>query len=179
MNRRRTFSDYANLLDGLMGSLKKASPGTRPSLSSIPQEPAVYVFYDSERPVYVGQTRDLRRRISDHRSSGHNKASFAFQLACDEVYGEPRNRSGKSRAAVEADLTFAQVFKKKIEEVKGMRIAFLVIDDELLDRLLPDVEWREKRRVQRTIDNAIVRTLLEVHAALALRTERYNSFDTH
>jgi transcriptional regulator with XRE-family HTH domain len=33
-----------------------------------PAEPGVYVFYDvSERPVYVGESGNIRRRIADHR----------------------------------------------------------------------------------------------------------------
>jgi hypothetical protein len=32
-----------------------------------PREPGVYVFYDiSDRPVYVGQSRDIRRRVREH-----------------------------------------------------------------------------------------------------------------
>ena len=33
----------------------------------LPAEPGIYVFYDiSERPVYVGQSDDIRRRIAGH-----------------------------------------------------------------------------------------------------------------
>jgi transcriptional regulator with XRE-family HTH domain len=37
-------------------------------LETVPSAPGVYVFYDvSERPVYVGQSVNLRRRINSHK----------------------------------------------------------------------------------------------------------------
>jgi transcriptional regulator with XRE-family HTH domain len=35
--------------------------------TSLPAEPGIYVFYDvSERPIYVGESQDISRRIHDH-----------------------------------------------------------------------------------------------------------------
>ncbi|WP_447860287.1 helix-turn-helix domain-containing protein [Nitrospira calida] len=37
--------------------------------SMIPEEPCVYVYYDrTERPIYVGQTKNLRRRNKQHQT---------------------------------------------------------------------------------------------------------------
>ena len=37
--------------------------------SMIPEEPCVYVYYDrTERPIYVGQTKSLRRRNKQHQA---------------------------------------------------------------------------------------------------------------
>jgi len=35
--------------------------------TGLPEEPGIYVFYDvSERPIYVGESDNIRRRIGDH-----------------------------------------------------------------------------------------------------------------
>ncbi|MDP3409683.1 helix-turn-helix domain-containing protein [Bosea sp. (in: a-proteobacteria)] len=48
-----------------LGSLEDFDPH---EINSIPAESGVYVFYDiSDRPVYVGRSKDMRRRIRQHQ----------------------------------------------------------------------------------------------------------------
>ncbi|WP_076435343.1 helix-turn-helix domain-containing protein [Bosea sp. TND4EK4] len=50
---------------GKLGSLEDFDPH---DLESIPNESGVYVFYDiSERPIYVGRSANIRRRIKQHQ----------------------------------------------------------------------------------------------------------------
>ncbi|MGA2285410.1 MAG: GIY-YIG nuclease family protein [Dehalococcoidia bacterium] len=60
--------------------------------ADIPPRPGIYVIYDgSERPYYVGQSRNLRRRLLvDHRR-GNGKANiFRRKLAMlERLEGEP------------------------------------------------------------------------------------------
>ena len=54
--------------------------------SPIPQTPGVYVFYESEEPLYVGRTgRHLRKRVTEHYRGGLNQAAFAVKLAKEEA----------------------------------------------------------------------------------------------
>jgi len=47
-----------------LGSLQNFDPY---NLEEIPASPGIYVFYDiSDRPVYVGRSRDMRRRVRQH-----------------------------------------------------------------------------------------------------------------
>jgi transcriptional regulator with XRE-family HTH domain len=47
-----------------LGSLQSFNPY---ELDEIPAEPGIYVFYDiSDRPVYVGRSRNMRRRVKQH-----------------------------------------------------------------------------------------------------------------
>ena len=46
-----------------------------------PQEPGVYAFFIEDQPCYVGRTKNLRRRIQQHRlgngTTGHLPATIA------------------------------------------------------------------------------------------------------
>jgi hypothetical protein len=39
-------------------------------IPEIPRFPATYVFYDSNRPIFAGETEDLRKRVEMHVTSG-------------------------------------------------------------------------------------------------------------
>ena len=41
----------------------------------------VYSLSEADRPLYVGRTRDLRNRLSDHRSSSVRRATLAVKMA--------------------------------------------------------------------------------------------------
>ena len=70
----------------LLGDLL-AAPAARRRAQIVPPLPGLYLFGDDSNPIYVGQTRNLRRRLADHcrPSSDHFKASLAFLIARDEL----------------------------------------------------------------------------------------------
>jgi site-specific DNA-methyltransferase (adenine-specific) len=49
-----------------MYDLVSAGPVTRINLKEVPSLPGMYVFYDSVRPVFAGETEKLRSRIERH-----------------------------------------------------------------------------------------------------------------
>ncbi len=123
--------------------------------SLIPAEAGVYLFSDGGEHLYVGQTRDLRRRLRQHtsRSSRHGQAAFAWLLACQEAKARRLDLS-TTRAAREQEPAFAEVFDVAKLRVAAMAVGWV---------LEPD---------------PIRRTLFEMYAALVLRTP-HNSFETH
>ena len=132
-----------------------AAPRAPRARRRVPAAPGVYLFSDGERYRYVGQTRDLRRRLGQHtRPSGtHNSATLAFLIAVEEA-----TLSGldvqRSRAKLQADPVFAEHFGRAKETVASWDVQYIELNE-------PNV-----------------RTLFEVYVHQALRTD-LNSFQTH
>lgn len=100
----------------------------------------VYMFSEAGESLYVGRTRDVRKRYGQHtrRSSGHNSAPFAFKLA--------RNATGRvkadyrpgenSRAGLLLDPEFAAAFSNALERIRGMEFRFVSEPDPTRQYLL-------------------------------------------
>ena len=119
----------------------------------LPATGGVYVFYEHNQAIYVGRTRNLRRRIRQHShpNSTHFSASFAFLLARRET--DLPKTSGLTRSLLAEQL--AEPFKNCRVRVGAMSVRWVIEED------------------------SIVQSLLEVYAAVTLRTtEHYNSFRT-
>ena len=124
---------------------------------AIPTMPGVYLFSDvAGRPMYVGQSRNLNRRLGEHcrDSSDHNKASFAFNIAKRTAAGAGVDIAG-FRAELVARGDFEEQFAVAKRQVATMPVQFV------------------------TEDRADLRTVFEVYATYALGTQEYNSFETH
>lgn len=153
---RRNFGEQIaqlrDLLDLLLACESMGDDG-----SPLPSAPGVYLFSEGHRALYVGQTRKLRLRMRNHRnaSSDHNQASFAFLLARSLVVEQDRVFNlERTRAQLRDDPVFAAAFDRAKTMVRLMALRFV------------------------TIENAVLRTLFEVYAAVALGTP-HNSFETH
>lgn len=123
---------------------------------SIPNTPGIYLFRDRNRPIYVGQSRMLGKRLKQHTGATRrqNEASFAFNLAKREAAKDGIVLT-RTRAALVADPEFAAHFTAARANVADMDVQFIEVPD------------------------PIVRTLFEVYASLALDTVEFNSFETH
>jgi hypothetical protein len=140
-----------DLLERLLAS--PAAP--RSEHERVPKVAGIYLFSE-DRPVYVGQTRNLQTRLRNHTyaKATENQASFAFLIG--KVSAEKAGIDlAQSRKALELDPSFAKHFADAKARVARM-----------------DVRWIE-------LDDAIERTLFEIYAALALNTVSFNSFETH
>lgn len=129
----------------------------RPSSNrGILPERGVYVFYENGKPIYTGRTQNMRRRLNQHcqPSSGHNSATFAFNIAKREAIKAGINIS-LTRKQLETNPAFAKLYLKAKERVSKMPVRVIQIDD------------------------PIMQTLFEVYAALALETKKFNDFNTH
>lgn len=106
--------------------------------------------------MYVGQTRNLRRRLAQHGSSWarQNQATFAFTLARTEALAVNQTLARyRTREALAGDPVFAAIFKRQRERVGAMSVQVIEVNDPVL------------------------RTVFEVYASVVLGTE--NTFETH
>ncbi len=76
------FEALATRLPELLEQLRRSRPIGEGS-GGAPDRPGVYVLSEASIPMYVGQTRRLRRRLRQHggRTSRQNQAVFAFAIA--------------------------------------------------------------------------------------------------
>ena len=126
-------------------AIKKGSDNTfHPKLLT---DIGVYVFYEDEKPIYVGRSDGMKDRLHQHGRPGsdHYSASFAFNIAKQEClkdtltelnvspseesherYLELCNRSRKKWAE---DPEFEIRFKRARERVRNMSIRVVEIED--------------------------------------------------
>lgn len=98
----------------------------------LPQEirgAGVYMFSEGGRHLYVGRTRNVRRRYGQHTriGTGHNNAPFAFKLA-REATGFLRStyRSDEtSRANLMLNQDFLKAFNIALERMRRMEFRFI------------------------------------------------------
>ena len=148
------FKKLIEQMPQLLGNLKRKKPLAMSNLGGIPTR-GVYVFYEKNKPIYVGRSNRLKSRIREHyrESSTHNSATFAFNLAKEEMGINQRT----------------PITRKELEKAPGFDRAFYEA------RLR--VKEMEVRVVQ--IDDQATQALFEIYAVLALKTRRYNNFRTH
>ncbi len=153
---RIRFESIASQMPGLLETLCSASPlGWQGG--SIPNAAGIYLLSEGLASLYIGQTRNVRRRIRQHggTTSDENQASFAFLLAREMVARDhPHINLKLTRRTLAADTTFGECFRQMRKRVSEMEIRFVAV---------PDPE---------------LRTIFEVYAAILLATQ-YNSFETH
>ena len=142
-------------LDALLGWLLDCARCPRQSHPVIPQEAGVYLFSESGEPKYVGQSRNLNKRLANHTNAGsrENQATFAFLLALEDAARAKIPTEGARREIAE-DPCFTPLFDAAKARVRGMDVQFALSD------------------------NPELRTVFELYAALRLPTQ-YNSFETH
>ena len=102
-------------------------------LSAPPSETeGIYCFYENGKPLYVGRTRNLRKRVLEHRepSGKRDTASFAFNLAKEEFKKEHpgRNVDDMLKEKLERDSDFAPLFCKAKARVRKMSVRFVKIE---------------------------------------------------
>jgi len=149
------FTELVDQLPSLLEQLLNSPLKPWGNLGSLPQK-GIYVFFERGHPVYVGRTSRMGDRIKEHGrpSSTHNTAPFAFNLAKKAAKRKEIDLS-KQRGELGKDPTFAKLFSEAKERVSRMSVRVIEIDD------------------------PIIQTLFEVYASIALKTTKYNDFDTH
>ena len=149
------FDQLIDKMPKLLNDLKSQPLLTRDNLAGIPNQ-GVYVFYQNNKPVYVGRSNNLKRRIQQHGrlSSRHNSASLAFNIAKEMMGRNEQIPKFITRKELEEAPGFDQVFFLARNTVANMKIRVIEIEDQ------------------------IEQALFEIYAALTLNT-RYNDFSTH
>ena len=70
LNLRKTHKLQPMNLDSDLYTLRSAGPIKEVGLSGIEAMPGVYAFYDYTRPIFAGETSNLKERIRQHLESG-------------------------------------------------------------------------------------------------------------
>lgn len=146
----------------LMTSIKKAVPAksligvrsaSRAALKIIGHDSdfsGCYVFLDGIKPIYVGISRTVVRRLIQHLNTNtHFSASLAYRMAREDYPHEMK------RDQAMKDDQFKKVFLQVQERLRDMSFAFI------------------------PIENNLELYLFEVYAAMALDTDTWNTFRTH
>ena len=155
MSASRQFDTVIEVMPKLLRDLQSSRARSRDDLRDLPQR-GIYVFYENDVPIYVGRSRRLKERLMSHgrKSSGHNTATFAFILAAEEARKRKFQFRQMTRAELEDDPEFGEIFRQAKDRVRRMKIRVVEVTD------------------------PIEQTVFEVYAALALETP-YNNFETH
>jgi len=120
------------------------------------QGAGIYLFSENDKPLYVGRTNNLKRRLRNHTRPSHNMATFAFLLArhATERLSASYRPLGSRKDLLKNDATFRKAFDDARERIKRMDVRF--------------VEEKEP----------VGQALLEIYAAYVSKA-KYNDFDTH
>jgi predicted GIY-YIG superfamily endonuclease len=125
----------------------------------LPKKGGIYVFYEgTEKPIYVGRTKDIRQRIQLHTrdSSKSESASFTFILAKIEYKLIFKLEKKQTRKVLMDNAEFIPIFTKQKERVKNMHLKYILEEHDILQ------------------------TILEPYFAYKLKTyPEYNTFETH
>jgi hypothetical protein len=153
-------AEFLNAVEALHGKFERLNhmaPVKPDKLPANAPAQGIYLFSEGARPMYVGRTRNLQRRVGNHCGGGarENQAVFAFKLA-REATGKPKATytSDGSRSALMNDPIFAAAFKDAKQRVRRMDLRYVAEADPLRQ------------------------ALLEMYVAVILKTP-YNDFDTH
>ena len=147
------FSELVEEMPELLQNLESQHPRTIDNLKGLPQR-GVYIFYEEHKALYVGRSNRVVDRIREHcrESSRHNSATFAFNLAKEEMGLGQKTRV--PRKELEKAPGFDKAFWEARKRVSEMKIRVVQIDDQ------------------------VTQALFEIYAALALEAP-YNDFSTH
>ncbi len=149
---RKTITSIENKFEQLVRSREY---DYKPIPAAYEKVPGVYLFFENEKPLYVGRTNNLRKRLNNHTQKLHNKASLAFLMA--------REKTGRHKASYKQNDS-----RKDLLRIPSFKKAF----DEALARICKmKVKVIEER-------DPISQSLLEIYTAFILQT-KYNNFDNH
>ena len=98
---------------------------------------AVYLLHGVGRPLYVGRTRDLRRRLSDHLSSLVSKATLAVRMARITAGKGTTYKSNRSAKYLhDNDPTFQAEFSKARACISAMQVRYVCESNDVRQALL-------------------------------------------
>ena len=160
----QAWEDVADKMPKYLSALQSDTLRNRDKPCKLPEQ-GIYVFYENDKPIYVGRTNRMPKRILEHGSPTPTRAAtFAYlvakrELECRGITPEPKPGKPASRitnADVEKHPGVISAARKRISKMQ-----FRVVE----------------------INDPIEQTIFEVYATLNLGTTRqqggYNDFDNH
>jgi hypothetical protein len=149
---------FDSVLVAVRQKLKALSASPKHHISALPKNmptKGIYLFSERGRPLYVGRSNNLRRRLQNHTRNQHNVAAFAFLLA--------RRRTGNLRASYtkkgsRLDLIRNPIFREAFDaaraRIRKMDVQFIGEPD------------------------PVRQAVLEIYTAVQTQA-RFNDFDNH
>ena len=119
---------YIKKLPVLLKELNRQPLINRSELAGVPKS-GIYVFYENDKPLYVGRSNRIKERIQEHGrpSSDHYSATFAILLT-----KEKRNIKGKvARDILSKDPEYLRAKSR----VANMKVKIIDIEDQILQAL--------------------------------------------
>jgi len=124
-------------------------------ITQVPQK-GVYVFFEDNKPIYVGRSNRLKKRIKEHSqiSSDHYSATLAFRIAKQNTSTLQKKERKLTNQQLMSNSDFVEKFKAAKDRIARTKARFIEIEDQ------------------------IEQAMFEIYASLALKTE-LNDFSTH
>ncbi len=124
-------------------------------ITRIPQK-GIYVFFEDNKPIYVGHSNRLKERLKEHssNSSDHYSATLAFRIAKKNAPTIQIDMKRQTNQQLMKNRDFVNKFKAAKERITRVKIRYIPIEDQ------------------------IEQAIFEIYAHLELDTE-LNDFDTH
>jgi len=115
----------------------------------------VYLFYDSETPLYVGRTKRLiRDRVPEHYRSGDD-SPFAWLIAREKTGREATyGKKGSRRDLLDNDTEFLRAYNEAKTRIRNFTVRYVGESD------------------------STTQAILEIYVAVVTGA-KYNNFDTH
>ncbi|MDW9689294.1 hypothetical protein GHL01_04100 [Sinorhizobium meliloti] len=120
--------------------LMRSTPVRDGVLTSEFKGSGVYTFTEDGKVIYVGRTRDVRKRYAHHTQpgSGQNKAVLAFKFAKKNLNIPPPTYKSdeNTRNNLMLNAAFLKEFSKQKERLKSMEFRFIEECDAISQALL-------------------------------------------
>jgi predicted GIY-YIG superfamily endonuclease len=134
----KKFTEYVAALHLLTEGLRNSVPLTPDQIACL-NSPGLYSFSENGKVLYIGRTKNFRKRHKNHCDvkSGENTAAFAFLLARQET-GNVKAAYSKvgGRKALMKDPAFNMAFQQAKAKIRRMEVRFVEVSDHNLQHLL-------------------------------------------
>lgn len=133
MDKLKQLNPYLPKMDLLFSDLilefNKSELYTKKNL---PSYSGIYVFYEENRPIYVGRANNIRKRVQWHtrKSSSSESASFAFNLSKIE-FGK-KSEITKKRKELMQITEFLEIFEKHKYNLSLLQFKCVEIQNDVL-----------------------------------------------
>ncbi|GIO35736.1 hypothetical protein J41TS12_05970 [Paenibacillus antibioticophila] len=117
----------------------------------------LYVFYEDDKPIYVGISKNVLKRLRQHvKCEKQNESSLAYLLTLEHAKQNNISIPVETRANRMKNKRFYKLFNSTVRKrLLKMKVKFIEIDCD------------------------VTLYLSEVYFAMQLNTDKFNSFETH
>lgn len=101
-------------------------------ITQVPQK-GVYIFFEGNKPIYVGRSNRLKERLKEHsqRSSDRYSATLAFRIAKQNTSALRTKERKQTNAQLMENRDFVEEFEAAKDRIARARIRFIEIEDQI------------------------------------------------